>query len=260
MNAPATQPTITVGGFSIDILVQGFPGKTVCHGGLGWSTVALVRGQGRVVLIDAGNFGMRRLIAARLEAHGLAPSDVTDVILTHAHYDHSINWPMFSSSRILIGKQELEWAVAQPLGHHTIPEFYVRELAISQQLHNVEVAEEVIPGLTAYAGPGHTPGHLVYVLNGGERDVIFSGDAAKNRAEMLSREADMTMNAGDSRRTMERIWDLWRKKPGSILVPGHDVPMRLEDDEPVYIAKRTAGISAWFGRRLEETTLIELKV
>jgi len=70
----------------------------------------------------------------------------------------------------------------------------------------------------------------------------------------------MTMNAGDSRRTMERIWDLWRKKPGSILVPGHDVPMRLDNDEPVYIAKRTAGIHAWFGRTLERTTLIELKV
>ena len=52
MNAPSAQPTITVGGFSIDILVQGFPGKTVCHGGLGWSTVALVRGQGRVILMD----------------------------------------------------------------------------------------------------------------------------------------------------------------------------------------------------------------
>ena len=49
MNAPTAQPTITVGGFSIDILVQGYPGKTVCHGGLGWSTVALVRGQGRVI-------------------------------------------------------------------------------------------------------------------------------------------------------------------------------------------------------------------
>ena len=41
---------------------------------------------------------------------------------------------------------------------------------------------------------------------------------------------------------------------------GNDVPMRLENDEPVYIAKRTAGINAWFGRKLEETTLIELKV
>ena len=245
LRARPEEGSFAVGSFSVDILVQGFPGKTVCHGGLGWSTVALVRGQGRVILIDAGNFGMRRLIASRLEAHGLG---------------HSINWPMFSAARVLIGKQELDWAVAQPLGHHTIPEFYVRELAVSQQLHGVEIAEQVIPGLTAYAGPGHTPGHLVYVLNGGERDVIFSGDAAKNRAEMLSLTADMTMNAGDSRRTMERIWDLWRKKPGSVLVPGHDVPMRLEDGEPVYIGRRTAGINAWFGRAMEETTLIELQV
>jgi hypothetical protein len=37
--------SFAVGAFSIDILVQGFPGKTVCHGGLGWSTVSLVRGQ-----------------------------------------------------------------------------------------------------------------------------------------------------------------------------------------------------------------------
>ena len=194
MNAPTAQPTITVGGFSIDILVQGYPGKTVCHGGLGWSTVALVRGEGRVILIDSGNFGMRRLISERLSAHGLSPSEVTDVILTHSHYDHSLNWPMFSSSRVLIGKQELDWALAQPIGHHIVPEFYVRELAKSPQLHGVEIAEEVLPGITAYAGPGHTPGHLVYVLNGGERDVIFSGDAAKNRAEMLSLTADMTMN------------------------------------------------------------------
>jgi len=251
---------LIVGDFSIDILVTGFPGKTVCHGGLGWSTVALVRGHGRVILIDAGNFGMRKLVHERLAAHGLSPDDVTDVILTHAHYDHSMNWPMFPGSRVLIGKQELDWAVAQPNGHHHVPEFYVRELANSNQLHEVEIAEEVLPGLTAYAAPGHTPGHLVYVLNGGTRDVIFSGDAAKNRAEILSREADMTMNAGDSRRTIERIWDLWRKKPGSILVPGHDVPMRLEEDEPVYIAKRTAGVRAWFSRGLDEMTLIEFKV
>ena len=90
--------------------------------------------------------------------------------------------------------------------------------------------------------------------------MIFSGDAAKNRAEMLSLTADMTMDAAASRATMETIWELWKKKPGSILVPGHDVPMRLENGEPVYIAKRTAGIKAWFGKTLDETTLIELKV
>jgi hypothetical protein len=37
----------------------GFPGKSVCHGGLGWSSIVLLRGHGRVALIDAGSFGMR---------------------------------------------------------------------------------------------------------------------------------------------------------------------------------------------------------
>jgi len=32
-----------IDGYAIDILVQGYPGKTVCHGGLGWSTIALLR-------------------------------------------------------------------------------------------------------------------------------------------------------------------------------------------------------------------------
>ena len=254
------QESLAVDGFAVDILVQGFPGKTVCHGGLGWSTVALVRGCGRVMLIDAGNFGMRRLLLERLAAHGLKASDVTDVILTHAHYDHSINWPMFSSARVAIGKDELAWAVAQPLGHVTVPEFYLRELSRSPQLHSVDVGQELLPGLTAYAAPGHTPGHLIYVLQGSERDVIFTGDAAKNRAELISREVDMTMNAAESRASLDRIWELWRRKPGSIVVPGHDVPMRLDGGEPVFIGKRTAGITAWFGKTLDQTTLIELKV
>ena len=59
--------------YDMDIIVSGFPGKSVCHGGLGWSTIVLLRGQGaqkgRVALIDAGSFGMRDLLIAR---HGEA--------------------------------------------------------------------------------------------------------------------------------------------------------------------------------------------
>jgi hypothetical protein len=31
-----------VGGYDIDIVIQGYPGKSVCHGGLGWSSVVLL--------------------------------------------------------------------------------------------------------------------------------------------------------------------------------------------------------------------------
>ena len=47
-------------------------------------------------------------------------------------------------------------AAARPSHHSGILCARARDVA---QLHNVEIAEEVLPGLTAYAGPGHTPGH-----------------------------------------------------------------------------------------------------
>jgi hypothetical protein len=31
--------------YELDVLVQSYPGKSVCHGGLGWSTIARLRGQ-----------------------------------------------------------------------------------------------------------------------------------------------------------------------------------------------------------------------
>jgi len=115
-----------------------------------------------------------------------------------------------------------------------------------------------MPGLKACAAPGHTPGHLVFVLEGQERDVIFTGDAAKNRAELLSRKGEATYDAALSAASIERIWQLWRKRPGSVLVPGHDLPMIQKDGRIEYIAKREAALKAWFGEDIETTTLIEL--
>jgi N-acyl homoserine lactone hydrolase len=116
------------GGYHIDIVVQGFPGRSISHGGLGWSTVALLRGHGRVALIDTGSFGMRSLLIERLAQRGFAPTDVTDLLLTHSHYDHVVNWPLFGHARIVISAQELAWALAQPPGETLVPELYLRAL------------------------------------------------------------------------------------------------------------------------------------
>jgi glyoxylase-like metal-dependent hydrolase (beta-lactamase superfamily II) len=249
---------VRVEGYEIDILVQGFPGKTVCHGGLGWSTVAMLRGHGRVILIDAGSFNMRCLIVTQLGERGLKTTDVTDVILTHSHYDHSINWIMFPNARVYIGAEEMTWAAAQPFGHGLVPELYIRELGLSPQLNIVRDGEEIAPGLVAHAAPGHTPGHLMFHLSSADRDVIFTGDCAKNRAELVTRSADMSMDDGASARTIAHVWELWTRRPGTLVIPGHDVPMVIEDGTPVYIEGRRAGISAWFGDDLETTTLFEL--
>jgi N-acyl homoserine lactone hydrolase len=260
MTMPTTSPrqTFAEGGYAIEIAVQGYPGKAVCHGGLGWSTIALLRGHGRVALIDTGSFGQRNLILERLAANGLTPADVTDVLLTHSHWDHSINWVMFPKAKIHIDGGELAWSLKEPWGTTPVPELYVRELDASPQLRRIAPGAEVIPGVTTHAAPGHTPGHVFFVLSGQARDIIFTGDAAKNRAEILSRSADMTYDPSVSRRSIEAIWALWRQRPGTVLVPGHDVPMVLADGEPRYLAAREGGIAAWFSDSLDQMQLFDI--
>jgi hypothetical protein len=69
----------------------------------------------------------------------------------------------------------------------------------------------------------------------------------------------MTMDPAVSRRSIERIRNLWRRRPDSVLVPGHDVPMVLAaDGQPRYLDRREAAITAWFGEDLEQTTRFEL--
>lgn len=250
-------------GYEIDIIVSGYPGKSVCHGGLGWSTIVLLRGNGRIALVDVGTFAHRNLLIAGLARRGLAPKDVTDLILTHSHHDHSINWTLFAHARIVIGQVELEWSVKQPWGSTPVPELYVEKL---QQWPTTELATDgatVLPGMTAHIAPGHTPGCLVFLLQGEHHDVVFTGDAAKNRAELVSHDTDMTYDKAVSAASIAMIWSLWQARPGSILIPGHDLPMLLEATpsggiRPRYIGKREAAITAWFGDDMEQTTLIDL--
>ena len=258
MNAQADGKTFSVGGYEVDIIVHGFPGKSVCHGSLGFSTIALIRKGDRLAILDVGSFGQRHLLQDQLKERGLTPQDVTDVLLTHSHYAHSINWPLFRHANIVIGKEELAWSLEVPWGETVVPEFYVKELKDWPTLRTVGNNEEVFPGITAHLAAGHTPGSLVFVLDAGEIDLVFSGDACKNRAELLSRAADMTYDADLTRQTIDAIWQAWSKKPSSILVPGHDLPMILDQGEPRYLGQREAAIRAWYGEDLNETTVISL--
>src|ERR1700693_4002506 len=117
-----------IGDYDIDVVVQGFPGKSVCHGGLGWGSVVLLRAHGRLALVDAGSFGMRTMLIKRLADRGLKPADINDLVLNHSHHDHSVNWTLFSQARIVIGADELAWSLQEPWGETPVPELYVREL------------------------------------------------------------------------------------------------------------------------------------
>ena len=213
-----------------------------------------------MALVDIGSFGIRGTLLAHLAACGLTPQDVTDVLLTHAHWDHSVNWTMFAQTRVAIGSAELDWAMQQPWGLTSVPELYMRELNDWPTLWCLDDGGEALPGSTAHMAPGHTPGCLIYVLRGRNHDVIFTGDAAKNQAELVSGITDMTIDPALSAASLKMVWRLWRERPSTVVVPGHDLPTFLEDGTVRFVGSREAAISAWFSDDLEQTTLINLTI
>ncbi|MBP0445087.1 MBL fold metallo-hydrolase [Roseomonas sp. SSH11] len=245
--------------WTVETLLQGYPGKSKYHGGLGWSTVALARGpEGRTALLDTGGFGARRRLLTQLEAVGVRPEDITDVILTHLHYDHCINWPMFSRATLYVGEAELEMAQALPDGDPLYPEFTVRELARHPRLRRLQDGETGLPGITCFTAPGHTLHHMVFVL-AGDPPTIFSADVAKNRSELATGRADMTLDAAAHAQSIERLNAAWRAVPGTVLLPGHDLPLVLDGAGRVSaLGVRACAIDAWFGDAPEAVTRFDL--
>jgi glyoxylase-like metal-dependent hydrolase (beta-lactamase superfamily II) len=222
--------------------VQGFPGKAVCH----WR--ARLEHHRAAALRSAQHPDRcRRLsaFASRWRASsrrlGVAPDDITDVVLTHAHYDHSVNFVLFDRATVWIGAKEIEWAAAQPPGFDPLPELYVQALATDPRVKRIREGEEFLPGIVAFDAPGHTPGSLVFHLTANALPVIFTGDAAKNRAELISRKVDMSLDEAASTASIERIWQLWRAVPGTIVIPGHDLSMRLDEHGRPDLHRRAQG-------------------
>jgi len=219
--------------YELDILFQGFPGRSTCHGGLGWSTVALLRGHGETVLVDTGGYGYRTPLLAQLEERGIRRSDVTAVVLTHCHWDHICNFALFPEARVVVPRPDLEWAAAQPIGTWELPEFHVERLAATDHVLRVEDGGEPLPQVHAVATPGHTPGHFAYHVATSDGPVLFAGDAVKNEYELMTGDTDMTLDAAESRRSIMKVREMLRADPSLVLVPGHDRLLSLHYGEVV---------------------------
>jgi N-acyl homoserine lactone hydrolase len=246
--------------YTVDALVQGFPGRATHHGALGWSGITLLGGDGRVVLVDTGGFGLRAPLAQALADRGVTPGDVPDVLLTHVHYDHAVNALLFPHAAVWISAVDLEWARDRPPGFDPVPELYAAALDRDPRTRRIGADGPVLPGVEAIAAPGHTPGSVVYrVATADGPEVLFAGDAVKNRAELLSGEVDLTEDRAASEASVRLVRDLFEATPGTVLVPGHDLPMRVGPDGPEYLGRRAAGVEAWFGEDLADMTRFDIE-
>src|SRR5581483_5942504 len=79
---------------TVTTVLQGF-GFGTDQGTVGFCGVTLVQGGGKKILVDTAHIGRRQLLVQRLKEMGLSPRDIDVVVLTHAHWDHSLNMDLF---------------------------------------------------------------------------------------------------------------------------------------------------------------------
>jgi glyoxylase-like metal-dependent hydrolase (beta-lactamase superfamily II) len=159
--------------------------------------VVVVRSGGQTVLIDAGvgdaypDFRAGQL-ALRLEAAGIDPASVTDVVLTHMHMDHvgglladGLKGQLRPDVPIHMAAAELEFWASPDFSRNTFggvsdvlratAKRFMDEYRGRLRLFDTE--HEVAPGVVVCRTGGHTPGHsVVRVASGGDR-LTFLGDA-----------------------------------------------------------------------------------
>lgn len=229
-------------GYRARPLIEGFPGKSSTHGAFGWSSLWLLDDGERRVLVDTGQPAYIPLIHDGLARLGLTADDVTDVLLTHMHWDHVSNFTMFGSATVWVGEQELAWAAEQPAGTKFIPDLHVQELLRrSEGVERMSAGQEILPGIHAVASAGHTPHHLAFFTERAEQTMLFAGDAVKNIHELATLRADSSMDDAQSTRTIDRLRSLLTDTSG-VLVPGHDTGLVLADGEVHRVRPQRADI------------------
>ncbi|MDJ0630856.1 MAG: MBL fold metallo-hydrolase [Rhodobacter sp.] len=126
------------------------------------------------VLFDTGLSAAGTLPA--LAAAGYAPEDIDVVVITHMHGDHigglmNDGAPTYPNARYVTGETEFDaWASRGNDGF----EMNMRPLA--EQTSFIGDGGSVAGGITGMAAFGHTPGHMVYMLESGGRQVLLTAD------------------------------------------------------------------------------------
>ena len=153
----------------------------------------LLQGDGRTVLVDTGGPPVaetmpnhlpyeqapEQALGAQLRAHEVDPVDVDAVIYTHLHWDHAYNTSILTSARFFVSRRELEFARdPYPIqdAMYDAPGVGGRPDYEHLDFDFTAAGEEVLPGITAIATPGHSPGHQSLAVATAAGTYVLAGD------------------------------------------------------------------------------------
>jgi glyoxylase-like metal-dependent hydrolase (beta-lactamase superfamily II) len=192
---------------------------------------------GRNVLVDAGFYRdkfMRRWRptqyerpSAALARLGLRPEDVTDIIISHVHWDHLDGADLFPRARVWIQRAEYEYYVdsAGRPRSATIDSADAAMLAGLARAGRVELVAgdsvEILPGITVYTGGKHTYASQYAGVRTASGVVVVASDNAYLYENLEQhRPIAQTLDSLSNLRAQERMHRL--AGTPALIVPGHD--------------------------------------
>ena len=211
----------------------------------------------KLVLIDTGNGpvpdGAVGRLVPNLAAAGIQPSDIDLVLISHLHPDHT-NGLRTADGTLAFPNAEIraaarDWAfwmsdenmarAADPVTRNYFAN--TRKLLgdLKDRIGTFAWGEEVVPGVTALAAPGHTPGHTAFAVASGTGRLLVQSDVT-NIPELFLRHPDWHVmydyDADQAQATRHRFYDMAAAEKA--LVVGYHFPFpslgHVERDGPGY--------------------------
>jgi glyoxylase-like metal-dependent hydrolase (beta-lactamase superfamily II) len=118
-----------------------------------WSTVSLILDGDAAIVIDPGMVADRAVLMRATRDAGIEPGDVTDIVFSHHHPDHTVNAALFEHARI-----------------HDVMATYHDDLWIERDAEGSRVS----PAVRLLATPGHTREDVTTVVDTAEGVVAFT--------------------------------------------------------------------------------------
>lgn len=191
----------------------------------------------RTVIVDTGfdeamakrrERSILKPVPEALKAAGIAPDKVSDVIITHLHYDHAGNYDAFPNARYHLQDCEMEFATGRCMCDEKMRVAFEADdvTALVRKVFANRVAfhdgeDQVAPGITVHHIGGHSKGLQAVKVKTARGDVVLASDSA-HLYEHLDQDKvfPITYNADDAVKGYAKLRKL-APSPKHI-VPGHD--------------------------------------
>lgn len=202
--------------------------------------VWLIRGGGHTILFDSGyhrdtfhkQFPDKDYLRPDLAvaSAGVQPDQVTDIVISHAHWDHMGGLDLFPHAQVWIQKAEYRYYTMdawQPGGDHGgIDPEDVKELMQLNTEGRVHLVDgdnvEIFPGIRAYTGSRHTYASQ-YLRVEGDPTYVLASDNVYLYRNLLSHLASATFSDADHAANIaQQARMIQLAGSPDRVVPGHD--------------------------------------